>query len=1111
MKIRTLEIHNIASIEDATIDFDQNPLNNTDLFLITGTTGSGKTTILDAICLALYNTTPRIEKGSGGKENANRDNLTGKDPRNIMRSNTGFAYVKLLFTGNDGRDYLAEWSVQRGARKDPEQNMNNAVWSVTEIASGTRKEGDKRDAYTEVGEAIYAAVGLDFNQFCRTTMLAQGEFTEFLKSDEEAKAAILEKISGSGVYRKIGKEIYNQYIEAKRRFDEERRMHEAIEVMDAQVRQDKLDKIARLGAELEAQQKELDKVLKMIDWMNEMQTAESNVARRKAELETAENMVNTEEFMQKKALVDEWTETAETRESYRSALAELTRKEAAEAELERLEKQFGRALSGEAYMLAERLELAEQKHAAEAEIEAEKANAHAYKNEQSISGNIKNMADRLADVHKSQKELDDRVNTKRPEAEENALISTKKANGLKALVDETKLSLEELSKTIAELDLARLRAEKDLLSRIKISKSNIEVGQAKVAKAEESVEDLRAALPDAQKAAEHECKELERLREEHDRRCQSMEKLTLKMRSMLHEKLGSEDNFCPVCGQVVTSIKADEVFAEEYAKIKEEFEAQQTLAKAAEKSLSDLTSSITSEEKVLNGLRDELKGMLKELEDVQADDTMKACCVEKLAAMIDSVTGKITEGEKVEAKAVALQNRYAGLLKDYNEAQTKALEDSNALSLIDQDIKRLKDSIAADTQNAAAFRAKVCESLEGTVSWENDWNCSAEAFVAELRRKAGRYAQAESSLSMTESRLAGILPVITGIGRIKEIIAVCMPDWKAENVEAVNIPDIQDVWMKLGSNVQAQTQALKAAAESYETGMKVVADFLAAHDRYSIERLDALNKITPAAKNLIDKEIADLLSKKATAKAQYETALEQHGDLAGRKPEGITDETTVARLAAQKEAVTEVRDKMSEEKGMLMQEIAADDKALAKKGDTTLLDKLAAEHDKWKSFSARYGDKEGDTLNKIAQSFVLGSLLKTANHHLHGMAPRYKLLVNPGTLNLKLEDQQSCYATRSVNSISGGESFLVSLALALALADFGQHLGVSTLFIDEGFGTLSGEPLQRAINTLKAIHGDAGRQVGIISHREEIRENIPVQVRVNTIAGTSSSRVEVVG
>ena len=111
---------------------------------------------------------------------------------------------------------------------------------------------------------------------------------------------------------------------------------------------------------------------------------------------------------------------------------------------------------------------------------------------------------------------------------------------------------------------------------------------------------------------------------------------------------------------------------------------------------------------------------------------------------------------------------------------------------------------------------------------------------------------------------------------------------------------------------------------------------------------------------------------------------------------------------------------------------------------------------------------------------------------------------------MKLEDRYNSYATRTVHGISGGESFMVSLSLALALADFGQGMGVETLFIDEGFGTLSGGPLLSAISVLQSLHSNTNRQVGIISHREEIREHIPVQICVDKLGNSSASRIKVV-
>lgn len=126
------------------------------------------------------------------------------------------------------------------------------------------------------------------------------------------------------------------------------------------------------------------------------------------------------------------------------------------------------------------------------------------------------------------------------------------------------------------------------------------------------------------------------------------------------------------------------------------------------------------------------------------------------------------------------------------------------------------------------------------------------------------------------------------------------------------------------------------------------------------------------------------------------------------------------------------------------------------------------------------------------------------------LTDRYTLKVSPGTYVILLEDAYQGFATRAASTISGGESFLVSLSLALALSDIGQKLSVNTLFIDEGFGTLSGEPLQNAITTLRTLHDKSGRHVGIISHIEELKERIPVQIQVNQDSGSSSSTIKIV-
>ncbi|MDE6331487.1 MAG: AAA family ATPase, partial [Muribaculaceae bacterium] len=137
MKIRRLVIHNIASIEDAEIDFDADPLKDCEVFLITGRTGSGKTTILDSICLALYNNVPRmkISDMDGNLVDSDGKTLKVNDCRNLLRRSCGSGFVRVSFTGNDSREYEAEWSVRR-AREKAQGVMQPSRRVLTDLADG---------------------------------------------------------------------------------------------------------------------------------------------------------------------------------------------------------------------------------------------------------------------------------------------------------------------------------------------------------------------------------------------------------------------------------------------------------------------------------------------------------------------------------------------------------------------------------------------------------------------------------------------------------------------------------------------------------------------------------------------------------------------------------------------------------------------------------------------------------------------------------------------------------------------------------------------------------------------------------------------------------------
>ena len=153
--------------------------------------------------------------------------------------------------------------------------------------------------------------------------------------------------------------------------------------------------------------------------------------------------------------------------------------------------------------------------------------------------------------------------------------------------------------------------------------------------------------------------------------------------------------------------------------------------------------------------------------------------------------------------------------------------------------------------------------------------------------------------------------------------------------------------------------------------------------------------------------------------------------------------------------------------------------------------------DRWAKLNKLIGSADGTKFKVIAQSYTLNLLLLHANKHLSYLSKRYKLQQVPGTLALQVVDCDMCDEIRTVYSLSGGESFLISLALALGLSSLSSNnLKVESLFIDEGFGSLDAESLRTAMEALEQLQMQ-GRKIGVISHVQEMSERISVQVQVH--------------
>lgn len=174
------------------------------------------------------------------------------------------------------------------------------------------------------------------------------------------------------------------------------------------------------------------------------------------------------------------------------------------------------------------------------------------------------------------------------------------------------------------------------------------------------------------------------------------------------------------------------------------------------------------------------------------------------------------------------------------------------------------------------------------------------------------------------------------------------------------------------------------------------------------------------------------------------------------------------------------------------------------------LEQAQADSLEWNRLNTLLGSSDGKRFRTLAQSYTFRYLVDHANHHLRMLTPRYELRTIPGTLTLEIIDRDMFDEHRYVDSLSGGETFVVSLALALGLASLSsRNLSIGSLFIDEGFGNLDHQSLDLVMTALSNLENSQGRKVGVISHTDQIRSQISPQVRLVKLPGSGSSRIDI--
>ena len=1122
MRIEHIRLHNLNSLAGTwEIDLTAPAYRDDNLYAITGPTGAGKTTILDAICLALYGRTPRLTR-------------INKNTNDIMSRHTGTCFAEATIAVHNRR-YRCHWSQHR-ARRRADGELQNPKHEIADATSGQLLASSLKTT----AATIEQLTGMDYSRFTRAMLLAQGEFAAYLQATPDERAPLLEQITGTAIYSQLSIHAHENYKTAR----------DTLSILQAETAGITLltaDETAALEAERDTARHAAatlattqQQIAAALAWL-------ADIARLRAEHaalrdQAAQLAAEAAAFAPERARLERANRAA----TLDAAYTHLNTLRQQQHDDEHSLATLSAALPGQQSALAAAdTTLASAQAALAAARQQHDANQPHWQNMRAYD-------QRLADQQHTLREHEQRVATTQADltnaaARHSALQQQHDDETRQLTACAAWLDAHAADAALArDLDTITLRVE-DLAAQQKQNDETAAHTSATLARHQES----ERALADAEAACQKTAAHAANLAAAHDRASQRLAQ-HLAGRSLrdyradkdrLAAQLAAAQNIadlatrraqlhdgepCPLCGATEhpythgqtpqpDSLRAQYDALNRYITEAETCETEEhNAASAAQTAAQNATAAAHNRDLAAqNHANSRANHDAARQQQKQSDDALAAARA-TLARQLAPYTPTTATTPHDPA---AILNTLRQRLHDWqhHEQRQRDIQQQHSITTT-----ALAGSRAALDACQSAHTQAVAQYNTTLATWQHTQNerrahygtrdPDAEARAAQhtitrsehnAQRAQTARQQAHDTLRDSETRLHDLRQ---RLAQNRAAINKAAVQFQKDSEAAGIIADTSA--QNVGWTLAQQTEATPSDARTEKPPLPLAGEGggegisrsetqpSPAETAYLAARLPAAARAQLAARAAdLDRRQQDNHSRLHDRTARLDATLAQ----------AMTneDETTLRERQETARAQQQTHDQTI---ATLNYRLAENDKAHA-----ALRDKQAAiaaqqaETRRWQALHDLIGSADGKKYRNFAQGLTFASVIAHANRQLARMNDRYLLTHDPARpLELDIIDNYQGGETRTTKNLSGGETFLVSLALALGLSHMaGENIRIDTLFLDEGFGTLDEETLESALDTLSALRAD-GKHIGVISHIAALTERIPTQIRITPEQGGRS-------